>query len=117
MDSTFAQTFAARWIEAWNSHDVERVLALFEDDFTFSSPLISVIAGEPSGVLSGKQAIRDYWLKGLQRYPDLHFEPYHVLAGVGSVTIVYKSVRGTAAEVFFFGQSGLVKRASAYYSQ
>jgi hypothetical protein len=50
--------FALGWIDAWNAHDLDAVLAHFRDDFEFSSPLISDFAGEPSGPLLGMDAVR-----------------------------------------------------------
>ena len=57
----FARRFASEWIDAWNAHDLERILSHYTDDFTMSSPRIAVVAGEPSGILRGKDAIRAYW--------------------------------------------------------
>jgi hypothetical protein len=52
----------------------------------------------------------------LQLIPDLHFELVSVLAGVGSVTIYYKSAGGRlAAEVFFFDANQKVSKAVAHY--
>ena len=41
----FAESFAAEWIEAWNSHDLDRILSHYTDDFVMSSPRIVVLAG------------------------------------------------------------------------
>jgi hypothetical protein len=111
----FAEEFARQWVEAWNSHDLEKVLAHYADDFVMSSPYIAVIAGEPSGTLTGKRAIRQYWSTALERMPALRFELVQTLIGVDSVTIYSRGVRGMAAEVFFFGQDELVHEAVAHY--
>jgi ketosteroid isomerase-like protein len=34
-----AAAFAGQWVEDWNNHDVEAVLAHFTDDVVFTSPL------------------------------------------------------------------------------
>lgn len=116
LTSVFAETFAVDWIDAWNSHDLERILSHYTDDFEMSSPVIVQVMGEPSGVLRGKQKIRAYWAKALERSPNLHFEWIATLVGVSSVTIYYKGVRGLAAEVFHFNQDGIVERAYAHYA-
>ena len=41
LPSGFAERFATDWIAAWNSHDLDRVLTHYEDDFEMSSPLIA----------------------------------------------------------------------------
>ncbi len=62
----FADRFAHEWIEAWNSHDLGRVLSHYHDDFIMSSPRIAAVVGEPSGVLRGKNAIGAYWKRALE---------------------------------------------------
>jgi SnoaL-like protein len=116
MDKAFAEQFAADWIDSWNSHDLDRVLSHYADDFEMSSPVIIQVAGEPSGTLQGKAAVARYWKKALELLPDLHFELISVLAGVTSITLYYKGARGRlAAEVFHFGAEQRVTRAFAHY--
>lgn len=116
MTNDFAQRFAAEWIEAWNSHDVDKILGHYADDFEMSSPYISLIAGEPSGMLKGKDQVGAYWAQALQHMPDLHFELLNALTGVNSLTLYYQGVRGLAAEVLHFDEAGKVIKAYAHYS-
>ena len=111
----FGEQFAKEWIEAWNSHDLDRILTHYADDFTMSSPYIAHIAGVASGILTGKAPVRAYWAAALDRMPTLRFEPVQTLVGADSVMIYYRGVKGMAAEVFFFGQDHLVHRAAAHY--
>jgi hypothetical protein len=112
----FARQFAQEWIAAWNAHDLDAVLAHYRDDFEFASPYIVQIAGEPSGVLVGKAAVRAYWSAALARIPDLRFELVDVLAGVDALTIYYRGHRGMAAEVFLLDDEGWVARSIATYA-
>lgn len=111
----FAEHFAADWIAAWNSHDLDRILSHYAEDFEMSSPYIAQIAGEPSGVLRGKTAVGAYWKQALARMPDLRFELITTLVGANSITLYYRGARGLAAEVFFFGADQAVVRAAAHY--
>jgi SnoaL-like domain len=115
LDKAFAEHFAAEWISAWNSHDLQRILSHYTEDFTMSSPRIAAIAMEPTGTLQGKKTVGVYWNKALSIAPDLHFELVSTLLGVDSVTIYYKGVRGMAAEVFFFDGDRKVTKAYAHY--
>jgi ketosteroid isomerase-like protein len=117
MEKGFAERFAKEWVAAWNSHDLARVLAHYEDDFEMSSPIITILIGEPSGKLRGKAAVGAYWAKALRTIPDLRFELLAALAGVNSVTVYYQGHRGQAAEVLHFGPSGKVREASAHYAE
>lgn len=112
----FAERFARDWIEAWNSHDLERILSHYADDFVMASPRIAVVAGEPSGVLQGRRAVGDYWRKALALAPQLRFELIATLVGADSLAVHYRGVRGQAVEVFFFDAEGRVTRAAAHYA-
>jgi ketosteroid isomerase-like protein len=115
ISAEFAERFAHEWIEAWNSHDLERILSHYSDDFVMSSPRIAVVVGEPSGVLRGKEAIRAYWRRALDLVPTLHFELIETFVGADGVVLHYQGVRGRAAEVFFFDAHGKVIKAAAHY--
>jgi len=116
MPPGFAKAFAIEWVEAWNAHDVERVLSHYEEDFEISSPIIKLLVGEPKGLLKGKAAVRAYWTKALKMIPTLHFELLNVFEGVNSVTVYYQGHRGLVAEVFEFAASGKVAKAYAHYA-
>ena len=116
IERQFAERFAHEWIDAWNSHDLDRILAHYSDDFEFCSPRIVELMSEPSGTLTGKHAIRPYWVKALSQAPELRFELHTVLCGVNSIVLCYKSSRGRlAAERFEFNEDGLVGKSAAHY--
>jgi len=116
IDRAFADHFAAEWIEAWNAHDLDAVLAHYADDFEMSSPVIVQLEADPAGRLRGKAKVAAYWKKALGLHPDLRFELVSVLVGIGSITLCYRGVGGRqVAEVLHFGPDGKVVRAHAYY--
>jgi hypothetical protein len=118
IDRTFAETIAREWIAAWNAQDVERVLSHYADDVEMASPYIRQIAGEVSGVLKGKDALRAYWNAALQRLPELHFTLREVFFSAQSVALYYDAAEGKqAVECLHFGPEGLVTRAAAHYNQ
>lgn len=110
-----ANEFAKHWIDAWNSHDLDKIMSHYTNDFEMSSPYIVHVMNEPSGKLKGKDIVRTYWSKALEKYPQLHFEKLNVLSGINSVTIIYNGIRGLSAEVFHFNQQGKVYAAYAHY--
>ena len=116
IDKKFAEHFARDWIDSWNSHDLDRILAHYSDQFEMSSPVIIQIAGEPSGTLNGKEAVGAYWAKALSLIPDLRFQLLSTLIGVNSITLYYKGPCGLSAEVFHFGPHQKVLRAYAHYA-
>lgn len=110
--------FAHEWLNAWNSHDLEAIMEHYAEEVVFYSPLIQKINNEPSGRIQGKEGLRAYFSKGLQVYPDLHFELYHVLEGVRSVVLYYKSVNNRlSAEMMVLNEEGKVVEVRAHYKQ
>jgi hypothetical protein len=112
-----ARQFAGEWVQAWNAHDLEQILAHYAEDVQFTSPFIVKLLGEQSGTIVGKDDLWVYFEKGLDAYPELRFELINVLVGIDSVTLYYRSVKSMlAAEVMRFDESGKVARATAHYS-
>jgi ketosteroid isomerase-like protein len=106
--------FAADWIAAWNSHDLDRILSHSADDIVFLSPVAQARLG--NGRVVGREALRAYWSGGLAAQPGLKFEPEAVLVGHEGLTILYRNHRGqAAAETFEFGPDGRVVRSFACY--
>jgi ketosteroid isomerase-like protein len=118
IDLEWAKHFAADWIEAWNSHDLDKILAHYADDFEMTSPLIIQRTSEASGTLKGKAAIRAYWEISLAAVPPLKFDLMQILIGVNSITLYYRRASGQlAAEVLIFNQQGLVIKGIAHYGE
>lgn len=101
-------------MDAWNAHDLERILSHYADDAKMSSPFIRPFAGKDT--LIGKAALQSYWNAALKKLPNLHFEFLGVYSDIGSICIHYKSVMGLQAVEFLqFNPSGQVIKASAHY--
>jgi ketosteroid isomerase-like protein len=115
IDRAFAREFAAEWIAAWNSGDLERILSHYADDFEMRPPLIAERGFSPTGVLRGKAAIRPYWGGGLAAAnPPLKFELIDAYAGVNTVAIHYRSVgHKYVIEVIDFNERRLAIRGTA----
>jgi len=112
-----ARALAREWIEAWNAHDLERILAHYAEDAVLTSPVAAERLGDPSGVVRGKAALRDYFALGLRVFPGLRFELRDVMWGLGSVVLYYRNHRGTMTGEYMelSPQTGLVTRVVATY--
>ena len=117
IDRSWAETFAKEWVDAWNSHDLERILSHYRDDFQMTSPLIVARMGVKSGTLNGKEAVRKYWSQGLEMTPDLHFDLSSTIVGVNSIAIIYRSVtaKRVEVEILEFDEARKVIRAEALH--
>jgi len=117
IDRAWAERFAAEWIAAWSSHDLDAILAHYAEDIVFHSPRIAIAMGEPIASVSSKPALARYWSKALAGNKDLHFDLDRVYVGSDSLTIAYRNHRGqNAAETFVFDARGLVIESVATYA-
>jgi ketosteroid isomerase-like protein len=114
MTTDEARAFATEWIEAWNKHDLDRVLSHYATEIVLLSPFAQKLVG--SGRIVGVPALRAYWEKGLAAQPALNFEFVDVRVGHECLTILYRNHRSQqSAETFEFGKDGKVVRAFACY--
>ena len=112
------QNFAEEWYEAWNSHDLDRILSHYREDATLRSPMVGAITGREDGIVVGREALASYFSRGLETYPDLRFDPIALFIGVGSVVLHYRSVRGLqTAEVMGLDPYLRVKTVMAHYDR
>lgn len=116
MTPAAARAFALDWIEAWNAHDIDRILSHYAPEIVFLSPVAQKRLGD--GRVVGLDGLRDYWGPGLSAQPSLAFELIDVLIGHHCVTIHYGNHRGqTATETFEFRADGKVIRSYACYAE
>lgn len=107
--------FAQRWVDSWNDHDVEAVLAHFHEDVVFTSPVAERVVPGSRGVVRGKQALREYWTRALAQLPDLHFEIVGVYQGVSTVVINYRNHRGQLVNEVLIFDGDLVREGHGTY--
>lgn len=111
-----ASAFSSQWVQAWNTHDVEAVLAHFHDDVLFTSPVAAAMFPETAGVIRGKAALRHYWTGALEHLTDLHFVVEGVYRGIDTVVINYRNQKGGLVnEVLRFDDDGLVIEGHGTY--
>lgn len=112
-----AEEIAKEWLEAWNAHDLERILAHYHPDVEFISPFVAQLGGREDGKLRGIAELRDYFGRALAAYPDLHFTDARARTGVRSLVLYYLSVNGLrAAETMELDDAGRVVRVLAHYA-
>lgn len=111
------KAFASHWMQAWNSHDLDEIMSHYASDVTLISPVAAKIFNNSSGMVNGKEALREYFARGLEAYPDIKFELVDVLWGLSSVVLYYVNQRGTMTGEFMeFDSNNKVIRVVANYS-
>jgi predicted ester cyclase len=112
-----AHDFADHWIAAWNSHDLDAILSHYATSVTLTSPVVAALLKDPSGTVTGKEALRSYFGRGLEAFPNLQFTLHDVMWGLGSIVLYYTNHKGTkTAEYMELDANGKVIRVVANYS-
>ena len=112
-----AWNLANHWAAAWNAHDLDQIMAHYDDAIELTSPAAAQLLKTPDGKVVGKANVREYFRRGLEAYPELHFHLENVLWGVSSVLLYYTNQRGThTAEFMELSAAGKVTRVVANYS-
>ncbi|MFZ0138647.1 MAG: nuclear transport factor 2 family protein [Candidatus Sulfotelmatobacter sp.] len=113
-----AWTLANHWVAAWNAHDLDLIMQRYEDTVELTSPVAAQLLGTLDGKVVGKKDLRDYFRRGLEVHPELHFRLEDVLWGINSVVLYYANWKGTRTGEFMeISADGKVVRAIANYSE
>ena len=117
MNRDEAWNLANHWVAAWNAHDLDSIMTHYEDGIELTSPVAAQLLGTADGKVAGKANLRAYFERGLEAYPDLHFQLADVLCGVNSALLYYTNQKGTrTAEFMELSATGKVARVVANYS-
>ncbi|MGC4253109.1 MAG: nuclear transport factor 2 family protein [Sphingobium sp.] len=107
--------FAEEWQNAWNAHDLERLLAHFHDDILFTSPVAAGLLPETKGYIRGKEALRAYWAAGLRHISDLHFTVEQIFAGMDTLVIQYRNQKDVVVSEVLHFSDGKVREGHGTY--
>jgi len=92
--------FAGDWLRAWNSHDLDAIMSHYAPEIVLTSPVAARLLNDPMGAVTGELALRNYFKRGLEAYPNLAFELLDVMWGLSSVVLYYKNQKGTTTGEF-----------------
>ena len=89
------QSVAFKWFDAFNSHNLEQLLALYDDEAEHFSPKLKIRKPETNGLVTGKPALRDWWKDAFERLPSLNYKVTSLTANSDRVFMEYvRSVSG-----------------------
>jgi len=112
-----ARQFANHWVAAWNSHNLDEILSHYAAEVILVSPAAAKILSDPSGIVRGKEAVREYFKRGLEAYPNLKFSLIDVLWGISSIVLYYVNQKSTkTAEFMEIDTDSKVIRVIANYN-
>jgi hypothetical protein len=80
---------ARAWLDAFNAHDVEALVALYDDEATHTSPKIRTMHPDTGGCIVGKGALASWWKGAIARLPGLRYEATALTADDERVFLEY----------------------------
>lgn len=80
---------AFNWFEAFNEHDLEKLLSLYSDTAEHFSPKLKIRKPETNGLIKGKKALREWWQDAFDRLPTLKYEVIKLTADEDQVFMEY----------------------------
>ena len=89
MSAQINKQIALKWFEAFNEHDLEKLLRLYNDNAQHYSPKLKIRMPETEGLIKGKQALRDWWKDAFDRLPSLQYEVIKLTADDEQVFMEY----------------------------
>lgn len=89
MSSADNEKIARAWLQAFNAHDVDALVALYADDGTHTSPKIRALHPDTGGKLRGRGALAAWWQDANRRLPGLLYELTALTANEDRVFLEY----------------------------
>lgn len=80
---------ALKWFDAFNTHDLEKLLQLYHAEAQHFSPKLKIRRPETEGLIKGKSALRDWWKDAFERLPELRYEVKKLTADDEQVFMEY----------------------------
>jgi hypothetical protein len=89
------QQIALRWFDAFNTKNLEKLLALYDDEAQHFSPKLKIRQPETNGLIIGKEAMRIWWQDAFDRLPTLQYKVTSLTANSDRVFMEYiRQVQG-----------------------
>lgn len=67
------EAIAKKWLDAFNTHDLDKILELYHSDARHFSPKLKIRKPETNGLITGKNALREWWQEAFERLPSLSY--------------------------------------------
>lgn len=83
------QSIAFKWFEAFNVHNLEQLLSLYDDYAEHFSPKLKIRKPETNGLIKGKNELRVWWQDAFERLPTLHYKVTSLTANSDRVFMEY----------------------------
>jgi ketosteroid isomerase-like protein len=82
-------SIAHAWFEAFNAHNLDKLLSLYDDEATHFSPKLKIKHPETNGLVTGKNALRTWWQESFEQLPTLNYKVTSLTANDDRVFMEY----------------------------
>jgi len=115
-DGKDAMALASAWIESWNRHDLDGIMAHYAEDVVFEANTVVRRWGRPDGRLSGAVELREHFRRGLELVPSLRFELEDVFTAPSGYAALYRRDNGNRVlDVVELNDESKAARVKAFY--
>jgi len=80
---------ANSWFDAFNQHDLENLLALYDEHAEHYSPKLKANHPETNGLIKGKAQLRKWWAESFEKLPSLKYVPQIIISDGNKVFFEY----------------------------
>lgn len=80
---------AKQWLSAFNEHDLEKLLSLYDEHAEHYSPKLKMRKPETNGLVQGKPAMKAWWRDAFERLPGLVYREETITANEERVFMEY----------------------------
>jgi len=95
MTNLSVKEIANKWFDAFNEHNLEKLIALYHENAQHYSPKLKVRSPETKGLIKGKNALEAWWKDCFDRLPTLKYEPRNFIHNDSSIFMEYiRKVKG-----------------------
>ncbi len=113
------EAVALKWLEAFNTHDLDKLISLYHANAKHFSPKLKIRKPETNGLIAGKEELRDWWQDAFERLPTLSYNYTTLTANDVRVFMEYvRKVKGEpdmlVAEVLEV-ENGLIIASRVYH--
>ena len=116
LSDTQKRQLAQHWIEAWNAHDLDRIMSHYASDIEFEANTVARRWQKPDGILRGIAELCEHFRLGLELAPALRFELEDVFSAPSGYAVLYRRENGNRVlDVVELNPDDLAQRVKAFY--
>lgn len=82
-------SIAHKWFDAFNQHNLDQLLSLYDDEAEHFSPKLKIKKPETNGLVKGKTALYEWWHEAFELLPTLHYRVTSLTANNDRVFMEY----------------------------